>query len=57
MDTGEKKYTSSITGASMNFINSIIGSGIIGTILLSYVQHLLNQAQKFLTKCFQVSTL
>ena len=30
-DTGEKKHTSSIAGASMNFINSIIGSGIIGT--------------------------
>ena len=29
-DTGDKKYTSSIAGASMNFINSIIGSGIIG---------------------------
>ena len=33
-DTGEKKYTSSIAGASMNFINSIIGSGIIGTQVL-----------------------
>ena len=32
-DTGEKKYTSSIAGASMNFINSIIGSGIIGKFL------------------------
>ena len=29
-DTGDKKYTSSLAGASMNFINSIIGSGIIG---------------------------
>ncbi len=27
---GEKKSTSSIGGASFNFINSIIGSGIIG---------------------------
>ena len=26
----ERKHTSSIVGASFNFINSIIGSGIIG---------------------------
>jgi hypothetical protein len=31
-DPGDKKYTSSLAGASMNFINSIIGSGIIGTL-------------------------
>ncbi len=33
-DTG-KSGTSSISSASFNFINSIIGSGIIGNILLS----------------------
>lgn len=36
MESGvEKKYTSSVAGASMNFINSIIGSGIIGKMPLS----------------------
>ena len=31
LPTGGNKHTSSIGGASFNFINSIIGSGIIGT--------------------------